>query len=375
MDQATLRAEFPLLETCLYLNSNSTGAIPRRVETVLRRYWQTLVNWRDEIWSGWLEQTQAYADAVAGFIGAPPGSVVTDVNLSTLLARVATCLDFTGRRTKVVTTDLEFPTVPFLWRGFARYGADLEVVPLQGHDVGALEAAIDERTRCVCVTHGAYATGALLDLERIVARAHAVGAKVIVDAYQTVGAVPLDVTALGVDFLLGGAHKWMCGASTAFLYIRPDLLPELRPAATGWLAGADPTGFRPAAGWAPDARRLSGGTPMPLGPMISRVGLDLLALVGIDEIRRHSLACTDRILERADAADIQVLTPRDPDSRGGVVCLRFPGAEHVRNRLAGRGIVCSWRGSLRVAPHIYTTIAEVDAFMDAVDVERKQVGR
>ncbi|MEU9889633.1 aminotransferase class V-fold PLP-dependent enzyme [Sphaerisporangium sp. NPDC051011] len=375
MDQTTLRAQFPLLEKCLYLNSNSTGAVPRGVETVLRRYWETLAGWRDEAWSGWLEQMYAYADAVAGFIGAPAGSVVTDLNLSTLLARVATCLDFRGGRPKVITTDLEFPTVPFLWRGFARYGAELEVVHVEGHDVSALEAAIDERTTCVCVSHGAYATGAVLDLERITARAHAAGAYVIVDAYQTVGTVPLDVTALGVDFLLGGAHKWMCGASTAFLYVRPDLLPELRPAATGWLAGEDPTGFGPVAGWAPDARRLAGGTPMPLGPMISRVGLDLLTLVGIDAIRRHSLACTDRVLERADAAGIQVLTPRDPGGRGGVVCLRFPGAEQVKKALADRGAVCSWRGSLRVAPHIYNTIEEVDAFMDAVEAERRRARR
>ncbi|WP_214110185.1 aminotransferase class V-fold PLP-dependent enzyme [Acrocarpospora catenulata] len=371
MDHATLRAEFPLLDTCLYLNSNSTGAIPRGVETVLNRYWQTLTAWRDEVWDGWLDQTRAYTHALGRFIGAPPGSIVTDLNLSTLLARVATCLDFDDRRDKVITSDLEFPTVPLLWRGFTRYGAVLDVVRLTNHDVSALVDAIDERTRCVCLSHGAYATGAVLDLAPVIARAHEVGAYVIVDAYQTVGAVPIDVTALGVDFLLGGAHKWMCGAATAFLYVRPDLLPELRPAATGWLAGEDPTSFGPATTLASDARRLAGGTPLPLGPMISRVGLDLLTLVGIEEIRRHSLACTGRILERADELGLEVLTPRDPDRRGGVVSLRFPGAERVKKALAARGVVCSWRGALRVAPHIYNTLGEVDAFMDALEIERK----
>ncbi|MFG1876251.1 aminotransferase class V-fold PLP-dependent enzyme [Sphaerisporangium sp. NPDC049003] len=372
---ASLRAEFPILSTCVYLNSNSTGAVPRGVEDVLGRYWRTLSTWRDEEWSGWLEQMAGYSAGLARFIGAPAGSVVTDLNLSTLLARVASCLDFGAPRDKVVTTDLEFPTVPFIWRGFARYGAALEVVGTGGpeFDEDALVEAIDESTVCVCVSHGSYSTGAALDLRRVVDRAHSVGAYVIVDAYQTVGVVPLDVTALGVDFLLGGAHKWMCGAGTAFLYVRPDILPDLRPAATGWFAGDDPTSFGPPAGWAADARRLASGTPMALGPMMSQVGLDLLSGVGVQAIRRHSLACTDRVIERADAAGIEVVTPRDPSRRAGVVCLSFPGDRQVREALLRAGMVCSWRGSLRVAPHFYNTIEEIDAFMDALEYERARV--
>ncbi|GAB1823703.1 aminotransferase class V-fold PLP-dependent enzyme [Herbidospora sp. RD11066] len=361
-----VRAEFPLLETCLYLNSNSTGAIPRGAERVLRNYWQTLVSWRDEVWDGWLAQITAYADAVGAFLNAPEGTVVTDLNLSTLLARIASSLDFDDERHKVVASNLEFPTVPFVWRGFARYGAVVEFVPLAG-----IVDAIDEKTVCVSVTHGAYLTGELADLEAIIDRAHQVGAVVIVDAYQTVGAVPIDVTALGVDFLLGGAHKWMCGASTAFLYVRPDLLGTLEPAATGWLAGDDPISFQPTSGFAPDARRMSGGTPLALGPMISRVGLDLLAKVGIDDIRRHSLTCTDRIIQRALADGMEVLTPLEESRRGGIVALRFPGDDRVHQALQRRGVICSRRGALRVAPHFYTTLAEVDAFMDAVDIERK----
>ncbi|MBO4272164.1 aminotransferase class V-fold PLP-dependent enzyme [Microbispora triticiradicis] len=374
---ASLRAEFPVLSTCVYLNSNSTGAVPRGVEDVLGRYWRTLAAWRDEEWSGWLDEMSGYTETLARFIGAPPGAVVTDVNLSTLLARVATCLDFEAPRDRVVTTDLEFPTVPFLWRGFARYGAVLEVVGSGGPDFDqdALEAAIDERTVCVCVSHGSYSTGAVLDLRRIVDRAHSVGAYVVVDAYQTVGVLPVDVTALGVDFLLGGAHKWMCGAGTAFLYVRPDIVPNLRPAATGWFAGEDPTSFTPPAGWAAGARRLAGGTPVPVGPMMSRVGLDLLSGLGAQAIRRHSLICTDRVIERADAAGIEVVTPRDRSRRGGVVCLRFPGDRQVREALVRRDMVCSWRGSLRVAPHFYTTLEEVDAFMDALEIERARIAR
>lgn len=371
----SIRKEFPLLETCVYLNSNSTGVAPRGVEGVLRRYWETLSTWRDEAWSMWLAELYSYADALASFIGAPPGSVVTDANLTTLLGRIGTCFDFLGDRNRVVTTDLEFPTVPFIWHGFARYGAELHTVGSGGphFDEDALEEKIDERTLLVCVSHGSYATGAVLDLERIIARAHDQGALVIVDAFQTVGTIPLDVTALHADFVLGGAHKWMCGFGTAFLYVCPRLLPSLRPAATGWFAGDNPLSFVPAADWAPDARRFAGGTPIPLTAMMSRVGLDLLAQVGPRLVREHSLRCTERILERADAAYIDVLSPRAKDKRGGVVVLRFPGDDKVKHLLAEQGMICSWRHGLRVAPHFYNTLDEVDAFMDALETERKRV--
>ncbi|CAM4073147.1 aminotransferase class V-fold PLP-dependent enzyme [Nocardia ninae] len=365
---ASLRAEFPVLESCVYLNSNSTGALPRGVEQVLGRYWETMRTWRDDVWGGWLDELDGYLRALAEFLGAPTGTVVSDTNLTTLLGRLATCFDFRGERNRVVTTDREFPTVPFLWQGFARYGAERVVVEF---DTDTVVSAIDERTLLVCVAHGSYTTGAVLDLERIVAQAHRMGALVIADAFQTVGVVPLNLGALEIDFVLGGAGKWLCGVHTAFLYAREDLLPTLRPAATGWFAGRDPLTFRPAEDWAPDARRLAGGTPIPLTAMMSRVGLDMLAEVGVPAIRSHSLRCTDRIMARAVDAGIPVRTPYPTDQRGGVVCLHFPGDEAVKKRLAERGMVCSWREGLRVAPHIYNTVDEVDAFMDALIAERK----
>lgn len=369
-----LREEFPLLETCLYLNSNSTGAVPRGVEQVLGRYWQTMRSWRDEVWERWFEDLRTYAETVERLIGGPPGSVVIDANLSTLLGRVASSFDFRSPRNVVITTDLEFPTVPFIWRGFSRYGAQVEVVRSNGpaFDQDALERQINRNTLLVCVSHASYSTGAVVDLQRVIARAHEVGALVIVDAYQTIGVMPLDVTALDADFVLGGSHKWLCGAQTAFLYVRPDLAPSLTPAATGWLAGDDPLTFLPATGWASDARRFAGGTPFPLAALISQVGLDLLASVGVKTIREHSLRCTDRIIGRAEAAGITVISPLAPHQRGGVVCLSFPGDREVVRRLAQRRMICSWRSSLRVAPHIYNTIEEIDAFMDAVELERRR---
>ncbi|MEU4645616.1 aminotransferase class V-fold PLP-dependent enzyme [Micromonospora sp. NPDC023814] len=369
--QAALRAEFPLLETCVYLNNNSTGAVPRGAERVLHDYWETLRTWRDDVWQGWHVGLDRYADSVAALIGAPPGSVVTDANLSTLLARVASCFDYRPPRDRVVTTDLEYPTVPFVFRAFGRYGARLDVVGTGGPhlDQEALEARLDERTLLVCVSHASFTSGATVDLPRLVARAHDVGALVVVDAFQTVGVVPMDVTALGVDVVLGGAHKWLCGVGTAFLYVRPDLVPELTPAATGWQAGDRALTFQPSTGWAPDARRFAGGTPYPVTSLVSQVGLDLLAEIGTEAIRRQSLALTQRVLDRAGEAGIAVVSPTAPHRRGGVVCLDVPDGEAVKRRLAARDLICSWRGYLRVGPHVYNTLDEVDAFMDALEKE------
>lgn len=369
--QAALRAEFPLLSTCVYLNNNSTGAVPRGAEHVLTGYWETLRGWRDDVWQDWHVGLDRYADSIAALIGAPPGSVVTDANLSTLLARVASCFDYRAPRDRVVTTDLEYPTVPFIFSAFRRYGARLDVVGSGGprFDEDALEARIDERTLLVCVPHASFSSGATIDLPRLVRRAHDVGALVVVDAFQTVGVVPLDVTALGVDVVLGGAHKWLCGVGTAFLYVRPDLAARLEPAATGWQAGDRALTFRPSTGWAPGARRFAGGTPYPLTSLVSQVGLDLLAGVGAAAIRRHSLACTSRVLQRAAAAGIGVVSPVEPHRRGGVVCLDVADGEAVKRRLAARDMVCSWRGYLRIGPHVYNTLDEIDAFMDALEEE------
>ncbi|MEV7229565.1 MULTISPECIES: aminotransferase class V-fold PLP-dependent enzyme [Polymorphospora] len=366
-----IRAEFPLLETCVYLNSNSTGAVPRAAEAVLAGYWQTLRTWRDDVWGGWHEGLDRYADGLAAFIGAPAGSVVTDANLSTLLARIASCFDYRAPRNRIVTTDREFPTVPFIWRAAGRYGAQLDEVGDGGPriDQDALENRIDERTLLVCVPHASFSSGATVDLARLVKHAHDAGALVVVDAFQSVGIMPLDVTALGVDFVLGGSHKWMCGVGTAFLYVRPDLAPTLRPAATGWQAGDRALTFQPSAGFAPGAQRFAGGTPYPLTSLISQVGLDLLSGVGIDAIRRHSLACTDRIVARAEAAGIPVVSPVEPQHRGGVVCLDVADGEAVKRRLAARDMICSWRGYLRIGPHIYNTLDEIDRFMDALEDE------
>lgn len=361
------RAEFPLLETCVYLNSNSAGATPRGAKAALDEYWRTIEGWRDEAWEGWLSEMQAHADEIAALLHAPAGSVLCDANISTLFSRVMSCFDFRDRP-RVVTSDREFPAIPHIVRAFERYGAEPVTVPSPDGvriDTERIVRAIDGRTQLVCLSHATFETGALLDVAPIVRRAREVGALVALDAYQSVGVVPLDVTATGVDFVLGGAHKWLCGSyESAFLYVCPVLLPSLRPAATGWFASADPLSFAPPAGWADGVRRFASGTPAVLPSLFSRPGLAILSEIGIEAIRRRSLAQTHHIIARADEAGLAVATPRPHERRGGIVALRFPGDAAVARDLVASGFICSYRGGLRIAPHFYNTDEEIDLFMD-----------
>ncbi|HEY6459332.1 MAG TPA: aminotransferase class V-fold PLP-dependent enzyme, partial [Polyangiaceae bacterium] len=236
-----------------------------------------------------------------------------------------------------------------------------------------LLAAIDETTRLVCLSHAAFETGALVELAPVVRKAHDVGAWVAVDAYQSVGVVPIDVTALDVDFLLGGAHKWLCGSiESAFLYVHPRLIRQLEPPATGWIASRDPLTFGPATAYAESARRFASGTPAVLPALVSHVALRILADLGVETMREASLRMTSRVIERAHAAGVAVVTPEAPRRRGGVVCLRFPGDVRAVAALGARGFVCSHRGGVRVAPHFYNTDDEVDAFMDALVDEARR---
>lgn len=365
----SIRGEFPLLETCVYLNSNSSGATPRAARAILNDYWRTVENWRDEVWERWWNELGNHANSIAELLGAPAGSVVCDTNLSTLFGRVMSCFDYRDRP-RVVTSDLEFPSIPFIIRAFERYGAVPVVVPSRNGaeiDAEGVIAAIDERTQVVCLSHVTFATGALLDVSPIVRRAREVGALVVLDAYQSVGVLPIDVTALDLDFVLGGAHKWLCGSyESAFLYVRPQLLAGLEPAATGWIAAADPLSFTPPAGWSETARRFAGGTPAVLPALFSRPGLAIVRDLGLETIRSLSLAHTDHIIARADEVGLSVVTPRAHERRGGIVALRFPGDANVAQALVAAGFVCSYRGALRVAPHFYSTSAEIDRFMDAL---------
>ena len=228
------RSEFPILQTTTYLISNSLGAMPRGVEDSLHQYtemWNTrgVRAWEDEWWMLAAE----VGDQIGALFNAPPGSVACLQNVTTCQATVASCFDFSGRRNKVVYTDLNFPSVMYFWEAQRKRGARVEMVANDDTihvNTERLLDAIDEETLLVPISHVIFRSAFIQDVEAIVEKAHRVGAYVLLDSFQATGTLPFDVQKLNVDFCTGGVLKWLCGGpGTAYLYVRPDLAKTLEP--------------------------------------------------------------------------------------------------------------------------------------------------
>ena len=353
------RERFAILAETTYLINHSLGAMPAAAEERVVEYAR---NWNERgvrAWEeGWWELPLTVGDQIGRLIGAPSGSVSMHQNVTIAEAVVASCFTFDGPRRRVVYEDGNFPSVRYLYQAQERRGADILVA---ADDEGVVEA-IDERTLLVPVTHVLFKTGEIQDVEAIVAAAHEHGALVVLDAYQSVGTVPLDVTALEVDFAVGGSVKWLCGGPGAgWLYVRPDLAATLEPALTGWQAHARPFAFEPEQDYAEGAWRFLTGTPNVPALYAATAGYDVIEEAGVGPIRERSVDLTTLLIELLDEAGFPVGSPRDPARRGGTVCVKPPESKRVNRRLAERGVICDWRPDvgLRLGPHFYNSEDEL----------------
>jgi kynureninase len=357
-DLLEYRDRFPILAETTYLINHSLGAMPAAVEERLLSYahaWKTrgVLAWEED---GWWELPLTVGDQIARLIGAPPGTVSMHQNVTLAEAVVLSCFAFDGERRRVIYEEGNFPSVRYLYQ--AARGAEIVVAP----DEEGIVAAIDERTLLVPVTHVLFRTGRIQDVEAIVARAHEAGALVVLDAYQSVGTVPLDVSALGVDFAVGGSVKWLCGGpGAAWLYVRPELAQTLEPALTGWHAHARPFAFEPEQDYAQGAWRFLTGTPNVPGLYAATAGYDVVEEVGVERIRERSLEQTTLLIELLDEAGLEIVSPRDPAERGGTVVVRVPDSDAVCAELAARGTICDSRPEvgLRLGPHFFNTDDEL----------------
>src|SRR5579872_3577194 len=241
------RDAFPILSTCTYLISNSLGAMPAKARARLQQYADDWISNGVEAWHDWLKLVDRAGNLIAPLIGAPPGSVMMQPNVTIAESILISCLDFSGKRNKVVYSDLEFPTIHYAWQAQAKNGATLAVVKSADGvsvDTQALVDAIDDRTLVVPISHVIFRSSYIQDVKPIIDKAHAVGARVFLDVYQSIGVVPIDVQKLNVDAAVGGALKWLCGGpGAAFLYVRPDLFGTLIPSNVGWFSHARPFDF------------------------------------------------------------------------------------------------------------------------------------
>ena len=368
------RAEFPIVDTCTYLVSHSLGAMPRRASVYLQAFAEAWSARGVRAWSeGWWELGHETGDLLAPVIGAAPGSISFHQNVSVAQALIGSCFRYDGPRRKIVMTDLEFPTNMYVFEGFRRYGAEIVYVPSDDRirtNLGRLLEAIDERTMLVPLSLVLFRSAYLEDARAVIERAHRVGAHVILDIYQAAGTVPVDLQALGADFAVGGSVKWLCGGPGAgYLYVRPDLANTMEPAFAGWAAHAAPFAFETGAiRYAAAPERFQSGTPNVPALYSARAGYEIVAQIGVQRIREHSLRLTRRLMDRARGAGYRVNTPDRDEQRGGAVIVDVPNGEAVSQELIRRGVIVDYRpgAGIRMAPHFYNTEQDIDAAMEVL---------
>ena len=352
------RAEFPILEHTTYLINHSLAAMPRRAADRLAEYAAMWAERGIRAWGeGWWTTPMTVGDQVGRIVGAPSGSTVMHQNVAVAEAVVLSCfLPADARRNRVVYERENFPSVRYLYQA----QPELDVVVCE--DDRAILDAIDERTLLVPISHVLFKTAEIQDVEPIVRRAHEVGAHVILDCYQSAGIVPVDVTALGVDFAVGGSVKWLCGGpGNGWLYVRPGLAERLTPTVTGWQAHEAPFGFEEEMRYASGAARFLTGTPNVPAHFAGTAGYDLIEEVGVERIRANSLRQTQLLIDLADEAGFEVRSRREPERRGGTVTVNVPDFPAVHRELAEREILCDFRpdAGLRLGPHFYTSDDEL----------------
>jgi selenocysteine lyase/cysteine desulfurase len=368
---ARYRAEFPIFDRKIYLNTCSLGALSRRSRARLDQFldeWDArgAAAWYDTWWETLAELRRRYA----AVIGATPGEIALHASVSTATGVLAAALDYTARP-RVVTTSLDFPTVAYQW--LAKRPLGVELVVLESPDgisvpPEAFADAVDDRTALVATSHVFFTSGAIMDIRSIAQIAHARGALCYVDAYQSVGQVPLDVHQTGVDFVTAGGLKWLLGGpGIAFLYVRDDVIPRFRPTVTGWFAHAQQFQFDPRTlDFHPDARRFEQGTPALAAVHTQLGGLELLAEIGWETIFETTRWLADDLIERAVARGLNPKVAPDPARRSAIVMIPAPDPAAQVRRLAARDIVADARpGHVRLSPFFYNV---PDDHQRAIDV-------
>lgn len=369
------RGEFPILERTNYMISNSLGAMPRGVYDAVKGYADTWATRGVRAWEErWWMLGAEVGEELGALMNAPKTSVSTHQNVTTCQAVVASCLEFSGRRNKVVYTDMNFPSIMYFWEAQRVRGAQVHMVKSDDGitvNTDRLLDAIDEETLVVPISHVIFRSAYINDADAIIEKAHRVGAYVVLDTFQSLGTIPVDVQALNVDFACGGVLKWLCGGpGVAYLYVRPDLGKKLEPALTGWAAHRQPFNFEigPIRYTDPPFRFMN-GTPHIPALEACRPGIKIIAEVRVEKIREKSKRQTARLIALADQRGWRVNTPRDPEKRGGTVSIDMPDSFEVCRALLKRDILVDWRpqAGVRFSPHFYNTDEELEAAIAAVE--------
>ena len=369
----SFRDRFPILSSTNYLISNSLGAVPGATETRLREYYETWASRGVRAWEEtWWTLAADLGDLVAPLMGAGRGEIVFQPNVTLAHAIIFSAFDFTIGRPRVVTDSMHFPSILYLIEQLKLRGAEVVVVPSDDGvtiDPQRLLDAIDERTAFVNVSHVLFKSAFIQDVGAIAEQARRFGALTIIDGYQAVGTVPVDVARSGLDVYIGGCLKWLCGGpGAAFLWVRPDLRQTLSPTLTGWMSHVRPFEFSPELERRSDAWRFLHGTPAIPALYAAISGLEVIREAGISAIREKSSRQTARLLELAHAQGFRCTTPLDPARRGGTVAIDVEHGYEVSRGLKALEILCDYRpgAGIRLSPHFYTRDEELNAAIEAI---------
>jgi selenocysteine lyase/cysteine desulfurase len=370
-DFEALRREFPVLDRKTYLNSGSYCALANEVKAAIEAYMEDRLQVGAN-WDVWVTKNESVRALTAALLRAAPDEIAVTASVSAGLNALASALQFTGPRNKVVISDFEFPTNAQIWHAQQPRGAQVVHVPRapDGYIPAEMfEKAIDERTQLVAITHVCFRNGAKLDIPGIVRLAHAKGAKVLLDCYQSVGSIDVDVKALDVDFAVGGMLKYLLGtAGIGFLYARDSFVQSLLPTNSGWFAQADIaamdiTGNHPAQ----NARRFEAGTPPVVNCYAAEAGLKMLLRIGTPAVEKRNYALTRRCMERLQEIGWPSITPEQDRRRGATVAVPARDASRLAAELMSRGIVTSHRdANLRASFHFYNNSDDVESFVAAM---------
>ncbi len=361
------RREFPILDKTVYLISHSLGAMPRETYNRLHEYADIWATRGVRAWAeGWWDMPITVGDEVARIIGADPGTVVMHQNVSICQSLIISCLEPTPRRNKIVYSELNFPSVMYVYEAHARDGR-LRIETVKSDDgitipLERMLEAIDESTLLVPFSHVLFKSAFLQDAKAIIDRAHEVGAMVVLDTYQSAGTVPFSVKELNADFATGGSVKWLCGGPGAgYLYVRPDLQQKLEPKTTGWMAHESPFAFDTSLRYASNITRFLHGSPAIPALYAAQSGYKIINEIGVDRIRQKSVRQTEFLIALAEEAGFEVTSPKESARRGGTVTVAHENASSMAKELVRREFVIDYRpgAGVRISPHFYTTEEEL----------------
>ncbi len=362
------RSEFPILDKTVYLISHSLGAMPKATYDSLHEYADMWATRGVRAWAeGWWEMPVTLGDELATIIGADPGTIVMHQNVSVCQSLILSCLEPTPERNKIVYSELNFPSVMYVYEAHARDGKiKIEIVKSDDGITVPLErmlAAIDETTLLVPFSHVLFKSAFLQDAKAIIDRAHEVGAMVVLDTYQSAGTIPFSVKELNADFATGGSVKWLCGGPGAgYLYVRPDLQSKLEPKTTGWMAHEAPFAFDTKLRYASNISRFLHGSPAIPALYAARSGYRIINEIGVDKIREKSMRQTDYLISLAQEAGFEVTSPKNVTQRAGTVTVAHEHAAAMAKELIRREFIIDYRpgAGIRISPHFYTKDEELE---------------